>query len=133
LLAKFNSIYKCIKIELNESEYIDKLIDQYKHPSENMSKQSILYALSTNFSTKKSNIIAAYKPYMSSKVIISNPNEKANISFITELVTSSRYALSSDSIQEVRLNSENTSVITSTRSGTNMYSDLTSVLQILLK
>jgi hypothetical protein len=84
-----------------------------------------MYALSTNFSTKKSNFVAAYKPYLSSKVIISHPNERANISFITEIVTSSRYAESSASIQEVRLNSENTSVVTSTKSGSNLYSDLT--------
>lgn len=108
-----------------QQQYIDQLTDQYKIPGENITTQSLLYAFSPRFSTKKSDLIASFKSSLSSKVVVDNPSEKGNVSFLTELVTASRYADTSDCIQQVRLNSENTSVITSTKSGSNMYSDLT--------
>lgn len=122
LTEKTLSIYQS-KIN-TEADFLDRLTHSYQ-PSENIALQSITYALSPGFSTKKSNIVSSFKPFISPKIEIDNPSQRSNVSFITELATASRYANTSDNILKIKMNSENTQVASNTKSGSNLYSDLT--------
>jgi hypothetical protein len=107
------------------SDYLDRLVQIYNVSSENITIQSLLVGINPRFSTKKENYYSVYKPHLSSKIEIQQLKDKTGVSFLNEMTIANKYSNTSEYIQKVMLNSENNSVITSTRSGRNLYTDLT--------
>jgi hypothetical protein len=123
LLRIIESLYTS-KIN-NKYDYLDRLVKIYSIPSENITVQSLLLGINPKFSTKKENYYSAYKPQLSSKIEIQQLKDKASVNFLNEMVIANRYGNTSEYIQKIILNSENNNVISSTRSGCNLYTDLT--------
>jgi hypothetical protein len=89
-------------------DIIDRMTKVFITPGENIVHQSILKGSFPRLSERKSIMHDSIKNQenVSSKIIIQNPNEKADVRFIPELLTASRYSKTSDSIKIITLNSE---------------------------